>query len=103
MVLIQAAFLRERGVASLAIGSVVLDGPRAHEIFVDVTASELCQTDLLPMRNDSHHVLPMVLGHEGTGTVSAVGGGVKHVRVGDRVEAIDAMMTGDVIKPVFAM
>lgn len=61
---------------------VELDDPREDEILVAIEASGVCRTDVL-----ARNMLtpPMVLGHEGTGTVQAVGSGVRRVKPGDRV------------------
>lgn len=68
-----------------ALEDVELDGPRAREALVRVEACGVCRTDL--SARDGHLALPLpaVLGHEGVGRVLAVGDGVDHVAVGDRV------------------
>ena len=58
---------------------------RPDEVLVRVAASGICHTDLI-CRDQWYPVpLPAVLGHEGAGTVEAVGGAVTNVAVGDRV------------------
>lgn len=61
---------------------VHLDDPREDEILVKIEACGVCHTDV-----KAQHRLtpPMVLGHEGTGTVQAIGSRVSRVTVGDRV------------------
>ncbi|KAK4250175.1 chaperonin 10-like protein [Corynascus novoguineensis] len=49
------------------------------EVYLRVTASGVCGTDLHYLTND------MVLGHEGVGVVEGVGPDVKHLKKGDRV------------------
>ena len=56
-------------------------------MIVEVTAVGLCGTDLHILAGE-HGVLPVVPGHEVTGTVVAAGADSRDVRVGDRV-AVD--------------
>jgi Zn-dependent alcohol dehydrogenase len=64
--------------------------PGAGEVLVELRASGVCHTD--------HDVLQLpfrlVLGHEGAGVVAAIGPGVDHVAVGDRVVLNWAMPCG---------
>jgi NADPH2:quinone reductase len=64
--------------------------PRAGEVRVRVRAASLNFPDLLIVRNlyQMKPPLPFVPGAEFSGTVDAVGEGVKHLKVGDRVAAI---------------
>ena len=59
------------------------------EVVVDVKAAALNFPDLLTIRGlyQERPPLPFVVGSEMSGVVSAVGEGVKHLRVGDRVVA----------------
>jgi threonine dehydrogenase-like Zn-dependent dehydrogenase len=56
---------------------------------VNIQATGICGSDVHYWTHGSigHFVLkaPMVLGHESAGTVTAVGEGVSHLKVGDRV------------------
>lgn len=61
---------------------VELDDPRSDEILVRIEASGVCHTD---MKARSMLEPPMVLGHEGTGVVEAIGSGVTRIQPGDRV------------------
>jgi len=78
---IQAAILREPG-GEFAIEPATLDTPQAGEVLVKVLAAGVCHTDI-----GVQHIMPMpvVLGHEGSGVVEAVGPGVTKVAPGDRV------------------
>jgi len=58
--------------------------PGAGEVRVDIQAAGLCHSDLKPMDADIPQPLPVVLGHEAVGVVTATGPGVK-LRAGDRV------------------
>jgi len=56
---------------------------RSGEVLMQVEASGICGTDLLEWYR--LHKAPLVLGHEVAGTIAAVGEGVRHYRVGDRI------------------
>ena len=81
---IKAAVTRETGQPP-GLEDVTIDDPRDGEVLVAVCAVGVCHTDMV-MR-DGHVPIPrpMVLGHEGSGKVVAVGGGVSSVAPGDAV------------------
>ncbi len=60
--------------------------PARGEILVRIRASGICHSDLHIMDGEMPlaRPLPLVLGHEGAGTVEAVGEGVDDWKVGDR-------------------
>lgn len=60
-------------------------GPR--DVLVRLAATGICHTDLHVIEGLSALPLPIVPGHEGCGTVEAVGSEVRRVKVGDRVLA----------------
>ncbi len=62
-----------------------LDGPKAQEVLVKLTASGLCHSDDHLVTGDMPMNLPVVGGHEGAGVVADVGPGVTDVEVGDHV------------------
>jgi len=71
---------------AVALEQIVVDGPGPGEVAVRIEASGVCHTDLHVVEEDGWgHPLPVLLGHEGAGTVEAVGAGVEHVAPGDRV------------------
>jgi S-(hydroxymethyl)glutathione dehydrogenase / alcohol dehydrogenase len=80
---IKAAVVRE--INQLGIETVELDPPRANEVLVRVRAAGVCHSDLHALRGELQAVLPLVLGHEGAGTVEQVGENVSRVKRGDRV------------------
>ncbi|WP_380281063.1 NAD(P)-dependent alcohol dehydrogenase [Kitasatospora purpeofusca] len=79
-----AAVVRETG-GPFRPETVRLDGPRADEVLVRIRAVGICHTDLSVRAGRTPAPLPAVLGHEGAGTVAAVGEAVTRVRPGDRV------------------
>ena len=80
----RAAVLRQRG-GPYAIEQVELADPGAGQLLVKLAACGICFTDVGVQRYEQGTPLPQVLGHEGAGTVLAVGEGVTHVAPGDRV------------------
>jgi Zn-dependent alcohol dehydrogenase len=68
-----------------SIETVELDPPRRGEVLVKVRAAGVCRSDLHFQKGEATIALPAVLGHEGSGTVLAVGDGVTLVKPGDRV------------------
>lgn len=62
-----------------------LDGPGPGEVLVRVVATGVCHTDLNGQSGDMPLPLPGVFGHEGSGIVEAIGGGVTDFAVGDHV------------------
>jgi S-(hydroxymethyl)mycothiol dehydrogenase len=81
----------DRGVVLGEPGAVVLeeitvDAPGPGEVLVRIEASGVCHSDLHVIEEDGwHHALPVLLGHEGAGTIEAVGDGVEGLAEGDRV------------------
>jgi len=71
--------------APFALEPVRLDDPRPDEVLVAVRAAGICHTDLSVRAGRTPGPLPAVLGHEGAGTVEAVGSAVTRVRPGDTV------------------
>ena len=71
----------------LSIKQVPVPELRAGRILVQVKASGVCHTDVHAVDGDwpAKPSLPFIPGHEGTGTVVAVGAGVANVKEGDRV------------------
>jgi Zn-dependent alcohol dehydrogenase len=69
----------------LEVREVELDGPRAGEVIVEMAAIGICGSDLHILKGEWPAPVPLVVGHEGTGYVAAVGEGVDSVAVGDPV------------------
>ena len=68
-----------------SIETVELDPPKRGEVLVKIGAAGICRSDLHFQKGEATIALPAVLGHEGSGTVQAVGEGVTMVKSGDRV------------------
>ncbi len=88
----KAAVLHEPGVP-LPVENLDLEEPRQGEVSVDLVAAGVCHSDYHYI--DGHiqpRSLPLVMGHEGAGIVSAVGPGVQSVNPGDSIIfSMDAM------------
>ncbi len=65
------------------IEELELDEPRDHEVIVKIAGVGMCHTDLFS--KTALGMLPMVLGHEGSGVVEKVGSAVTKVEPGDHV------------------
>jgi aryl-alcohol dehydrogenase len=81
---ITAAVTETRG-APFALEELELGELRDDEILVAVAAAGICHTDLICRDGWLPVPLPVVLGHEGAGTIEAVGAAVTKVAPGDRV------------------
>ncbi len=82
--LMKAAVVREAH-GPCVIEDVRLGAPRPTEVLVRVVASGVCHTDMVVRNQDFTAPLPMVLGHEGSGVVEAVGADVTTISPGDHV------------------
>lgn len=79
-----AAVLRAAGAAP-RIETVTIDAPRADEVLVEMRGVGICHTDMVMRDGHLPVPLPVVLGHEGSGVVQAVGSDVSDLMVGDHV------------------
>jgi S-(hydroxymethyl)mycothiol dehydrogenase len=71
---------------SVALEEIRVDPPGPGEVLVRIEATGVCHSDLHVIEEDGwHHSLPVLLGHEGAGTVVAVGDGDVQLESGDRV------------------
>lgn len=82
----QAAVVTDFG-QPLQVREIEVPSPGFGEALVELEASGICHTDLHAAQGDwpVKPRLPFVPGHEGVGIVVAVGDGVRHLAVGDRV------------------
>ena len=69
----------------MRIEQVELGEPAPGDALVALTATGICHSDLHYLRGWRDVTAPMLMGHEGTGEVVAVGEGVDHLAPGDRV------------------
>ena len=81
---ISAAVVKEVG-APFTLAEVDLAAPAADEVLVKIAGVGICHTDIAVKEGHLPFVFPGVLGHEGSGTVVAVGSDVTAVAAGDRV------------------
>lgn len=81
---IQAAVLRERG-GAFKLEDIDLAEPGPGEVLVKIAGTGFCHTDVLPRTSGFMAEPPLILGHEGSGVVAAVGPGVSDVTVGTPV------------------
>jgi alcohol dehydrogenase len=92
MITTRAAVLRQTGNLApyassrpLAIEELELDDPGPGEVLVAMASAGLCHSDLSVIDGNRPRVMPMVLGHEASGVVRAVGSGVSEFVPGDHV------------------
>ncbi|HEX4109363.1 MAG TPA: alcohol dehydrogenase catalytic domain-containing protein [Solirubrobacteraceae bacterium] len=69
----------------LEVLELVLEEPRAHEVKVALRAAGLCASDVSVQKGTLPSPLPIVLGHQGAGVVTAVGEEVQDLGPGDHV------------------
>lgn len=67
------------------IGEVVLRQLGEHDVRVQVASVGVCHSDLSLSNGNLAQPVPAVLGHEGAGTITAVGAEASAVKVGDAV------------------
>ena len=71
---------------SVALEEIQVGAPEAGEVLVRIEATGVCHSDLHVIEEDGWgHPYPILLGHEGAGTIEAVGDGVAGLAAGDRV------------------
>ncbi|AZB56355.1 alcohol dehydrogenase [Cereibacter sphaeroides] len=94
---ITAAVLERDGIAGnyaeerpLAIRELDLAEPGPGEVLIRVAAAGICHSDLSVINGTRRRPLPMVLGHEASGHVEALGEGVEDLEPGDHVVCIFA-------------
>ncbi|MEN0101381.1 MAG: Zn-dependent alcohol dehydrogenase [Curtobacterium sp.] len=80
----KAAVVREFG-GGFQTEDVTIADPVGREVLVEVKASGLCHSDELAASTNLGYDVPMVLGHEVAGVVTAVGDQVRDVAIGDHV------------------
>jgi aryl-alcohol dehydrogenase len=81
---VEAAVVRQSG-GPFKIEQAQLGPPREGEVLVRLVAVGMCHTDMAARDQIYPLPLPIVLGHEGSGFVEAIGPQVDKVKVGDHV------------------
>jgi S-(hydroxymethyl)glutathione dehydrogenase/alcohol dehydrogenase len=81
--------------APLVVTDIDLPDPGPGQVRVRLAAAGVCHSDLSLATGTLRQPVPAVLGHEGAGTVVAVGDAVTGVAVGDRVVLNWAPSCGD--------
>jgi L-iditol 2-dehydrogenase len=81
------------GPRQMEVQEVAEPAAGAGDVLIETAASAVCGSDLHGFREASpRRIPPLIMGHEAVGTVAAVGLGVDHARIGQRV----------VLKPILA-
>ncbi len=70
-----------KGDGTFIIDNVSLAEPKADEVLVKIKAAGLCHTD----HDSLNWGKPIVMGHEGSGIVEAIGAEVQNIAIGDAV------------------
>ncbi|MBM3347754.1 MAG: Zn-dependent alcohol dehydrogenase [Betaproteobacteria bacterium] len=78
----------------VVVEAIDVESPRRDEIMLKVAACGVCHSDLSAINGTIAAPLPMILGHEGAGTVVEVGEGVTGFAVGDAVISSFVNMCG---------
>ncbi|HEX4389077.1 MAG TPA: Zn-dependent alcohol dehydrogenase [Steroidobacteraceae bacterium] len=79
----KAVVVRALGAAS--VEEIRIEPPRYGEVSIRMAACGVCHSDLSALNGTIAYPLPLVLGHEGAGIVTAVGDGVRDFAAGDHV------------------
>ena len=80
----KAAVARAPG-GDFSIETLDIHGPGPGEVLVKIAGVGLCHTDLIFRDQFAPYPLPAVLGHEGAGTIEALGEGVSGLAIGEPV------------------
>ena len=90
---VKAVVAREIGKPP-TVEEIEVDAPRHGEVTVRLAACGVCHSDLSATNGTISYPLPLVLGHEGAGVVTAVGEGVSRYAIGDHVVSSFVSMCG---------
>jgi len=80
--------------APVAVEEIEVESPHRGEVMVKLGACGVCHSDLSAINGTIGMPLPLILGHEGAGTVVEVGDGVTGFAVGDTVISSFVNMCG---------
>src|SRR3984957_7399308 len=78
----------------VVVEQIEVQAPRHGEVMIRLVACGVCHSDLSATNGTIAYPLPLVLGHEGAGVVTAVGGGVSRFVIGDHVVSSFVSMCG---------
>jgi len=82
----RGALLRNPGDDTLeVVDDLEIGDPGPGEVKIKIEATGVCHSDLSVMNGTIPQPPPVILGHEGAGTITAVGEGVPGLAVGDHV------------------
>lgn len=81
------------GAEGFGLREVDCPRPSDGELLVRVLAAGVCGTDLHIVHDEYPHIRPIVLGHEFTGIVEALGGAASGFSVGDQVVSLTQVET----------
>jgi len=83
------------GIGQVGVETVPDPTPGPREVVIEVAAAGICGTDLHILQGEFAPTLPIIPGHEFSGTVVALGAEVTEVAVGDRVAADPSLHCGE--------
>ena len=89
----KAVVARDMG-KPVAVEEIDVEAPHHGEVTIRLAACGVCHSDLSATNGTISYPLPLVLGHEGAGVVTAVGDGVGRYAVGDHVVSSFVSMCG---------
>jgi Zn-dependent alcohol dehydrogenase len=89
----RAVISREIG-KPVVVETVSVDPPQRGEVMIKLAACGVCHSDLSATNGTIPFPLPVVLGHEGAGSIVAVGEGVSGFALGDHVVSSFVSMCG---------
>lgn len=83
-----------RELNSVVVEEIEVEAPRRGEVMIKLAACGVCHSDLSATNGTIAFPLPLVLGHEGAGVVTALGEGVTDYACGDHVLSSFVSMCG---------
>src|SRR5258705_1450294 len=89
----KAVVAREIG-KPVTVEHIEVEAPRHGEVTIRLAACGVCHSDLSATNGTISYPLPLVLGHEGAGVVTAVGEGAGRYAVGHHVVSYFVSMCG---------
>jgi len=93
MAQVRAVVVREIG-KPVVVEQIEVEAPRHGEVTLRLAACGVCHSDLSATNGTISYPLPLVLGHEGAGVVTALGEGVSRFALGDHVVSSFVSMCG---------